>query len=98
MAKSCGQASWFTRPKFPDLRSAGGRFGFDRILDSRDPKSPYYASQAVVYKHVGMRIVQDCLRGFNCCVFANGRTATGKTSASRGALLGKRSGVRSPTA
>ena len=57
-----------------------GRFGFDRILDSRDPQSPYYASQAVVYKHVGMRIVQDCLRGYNCCVFANGRTATGKTS------------------
>lgn len=40
---------------------------------------PEYATQQRVYNDVGKPIVDNALKGYNCCVFAYGQTGSGKT-------------------
>uniref|UniRef100_A0A5K3F9R0 Kinesin motor domain-containing protein n=1 Tax=Mesocestoides corti TaxID=53468 RepID=A0A5K3F9R0_MESCO len=36
-------------------------------------------NQDEIFRHVGLKAVNDCLDGFNCSIFAYGMTGTGKT-------------------
>lgn len=47
-------------------------FAFDRVFDTG-------IEQEVVFKHVGVPLVDRVLKGFNACCFAYGQTGSGKT-------------------
>jgi hypothetical protein len=47
-------------------------FRFDHIFDYND-------GQQTVFNKVGMRTVDNCLTGFNGCLFLYGQTGSGKT-------------------
>ena len=54
-------------------------FKCDHAIDSSDPGEPHYAHQKQVYDVVGAPLVENAMRGFNCCFLAYGQTGTGKT-------------------
>eukprot|EP00928_Gymnodinium_smaydae_P043635 TRINITY_DN29199_c0_g1_i2.p1 TRINITY_DN29199_c0_g1~~TRINITY_DN29199_c0_g1_i2.p1 ORF type:complete len:639 (-),score=106.68 TRINITY_DN29199_c0_g1_i2:1249-3165(-) len=63
----------------PARPSAGREFECDFAFDSSDPLSPQYADQKAVFDGIGSQVVDDCLKGLNCCLCAYGQTGTGKT-------------------
>ena len=52
-------------------------FNFDWIADER-------ATQQDIFDMVGKPMVESCLEGYNCCIFAYGQTGTGKTYTMQG--------------
>lgn len=49
----------------------------DNSILSHDGK--IYADQKFVYSQLGLPILDNCLKGFNACLFAYGQTGSGKT-------------------
>ena len=43
------------------------------------PQSEKYADQQYVFKTLGVEILNNAWEGYNCCLFAYGQTASGKT-------------------
>ncbi|PAA78910.1 hypothetical protein BOX15_Mlig032127g2, partial [Macrostomum lignano] len=68
-------------------------FCFDHCLDSTNPKSETYADQNCVYEKVGLPLLDKCLAGYNCCLFAYGMTSSGKTHTVMGAPGGDDRGL-----
>uniref|UniRef100_A0A1I8JN04 Kinesin-like protein n=1 Tax=Macrostomum lignano TaxID=282301 RepID=A0A1I8JN04_9PLAT len=68
-------------------------FCFDHCLDSTNPKSETYADQNSVYEKVGLPLLDKCLAGYNCCLFAYGMTSSGKTHTVMGAPVGDDRGL-----
>jgi len=70
------------------VRCEGGRAVFaeahellvDAAMDSRDPSSTDYTSQADVYELFGRRVVDHAFEGYSSAIFAYGQTGTGKTT------------------
>ncbi|KAF4673479.1 hypothetical protein FOL47_010532 [Perkinsus chesapeaki] len=54
-------------------------FTYDFAFDSSDRTDPKYAAQDTVYNNIGRTIVENCLKGFNGCLFAYGQTGSGKS-------------------
>ena len=55
------------------------RFTFDFSYDSFDPESEGYASQAVVWRDMGMGVLDTAWLGYNVTLFAYGQTGSGKS-------------------
>lgn len=55
-------------------------WSFDHALDSSDPSSPDFVSNARCYELTCHDMVEHALHGFNCCLFCYGQTGTGKTT------------------
>ncbi|KAF4693915.1 hypothetical protein FOZ60_009662 [Perkinsus olseni] len=55
-------------------RGAERSFSYDYAFDSSDRSLPNYATQEIVYDNIGHTIVENCMRGFNGCLFAYGQT------------------------
>lgn len=53
---------------------------------------PAEAEQETIYEKLGVPVVEDTLRGYNCSVFACGQTGSGKTFT----MMGPSGGVSSP--
>ncbi|CAM9263458.1 unnamed protein product, partial [Scytosiphon promiscuus] len=77
---------------------SGTTFTFDRVFWSMQAgskgrerqgslgRSPApYASQNCVFEGIGRSVVENCLSGFNTCLFAYGQTGSGKTFTMMGA-------------
>jgi len=54
-------------------------FTFDHSYWSFDRYDPGFASQELVYKDLGVDVVNDAFEGYNSCIFAYGQTGSGKT-------------------
>lgn len=57
-------------------------FEFDRTYWSfaeNCTHSPHFASQELIYKELGVMMLDHAIDGFNNCIFAYGQTATGKS-------------------
>jgi hypothetical protein len=54
------------------LKTKGDTFRFDHVFDAA-------ASQADIYRAVAAPVVDEALKGMNCCILAYGQTGTGKT-------------------
>eukprot|EP00760_Papus_ankaliazontas_P030841 PhM_4_TR5043/c0_g1_i3/m.76627/K17915/KIF14; kinesin family member 14 len=86
-------------------RGAGYSFHFSQCfwsLQSHPTSGVPYSDQSVVYKAVGLPLVDAALSGFNVCVLAYGQTGSGKTftmlgdlasCSQRAALLTEASGL-----
>jgi hypothetical protein len=59
-------------------------FAFDSCLDSSDPRSPGFATQARVFDELGRDFLAYAWKGYNVSLFAYGQTGSGKV---QGALL-----------
>jgi len=53
---------------------------FDHSMDSSDPDSPNFVSNALCYDKIGKSIIEHALEGYNACLFCYGQTGTGKTT------------------
>jgi len=53
-------------------RPTAKQFNFDFVADEK-------SSQKTVFNHVGQKIVEDCIEGYNGTIFAYGQTGAGKT-------------------
>ncbi|KAF4699426.1 hypothetical protein FOZ62_001710, partial [Perkinsus olseni] len=60
-------------------RGAERSFSYDYAFDSSDRSLPNYATQEIVYDNIGHTIVENCMKGFNGCLFAYGQTGSGKS-------------------
>ena len=54
------------------MKSKGLSFTFDEVFNIS-------ASQAYVYESVGLPLIDDIIKGYNCTIFAYGQTSSGKT-------------------
>ena len=55
-------------------------FTFDYSYNSFvAPGEPGYASNELVYQQLGVGVLENAWRGFNCCLFAYGQTGAGKS-------------------
>jgi kinesin family protein 11 len=54
-------------------------YSFDKVFGA-------YSTQEEVFESVVSPIVQECLAGFNCTIFAYGQTGTGKTHTMEGSI------------
>lgn len=54
-------------------------FTFDHSYWSFDESDAHFASQSLVFQHLGKEIVSDAIEGYNSCIFAYGQTGSGKT-------------------
>ncbi|CBJ30661.1 conserved unknown protein [Ectocarpus siliculosus] len=81
-----------------NVNTSGPTFTFDRVFWSMQAgskgrerqgslgRSPApYASQNCVFEGIGQGVVENCLAGFNTCLFAYGQTGSGKTFTMMGA-------------
>jgi hypothetical protein len=55
------------------------KFYYDHSFCSMDRTSPNYASQEFVFSKIGLPLVDRCMDGYNCCLFAYGQTSSGKS-------------------
>ncbi|AOA60589.1 Kinesin-related motor protein [Komagataella phaffii CBS 7435] len=55
------------------------RFQFHRSLWSFEESDPHYVSQDALYQLIGQDMLNNCLNGYNSCIFAYGQTGSGKT-------------------
>eukprot|EP00746_Dinoflagellata_sp_MGD_P028892 gnl/MRDRNA2_/MRDRNA2_168346_c0_seq1.p1 gnl/MRDRNA2_/MRDRNA2_168346_c0~~gnl/MRDRNA2_/MRDRNA2_168346_c0_seq1.p1 ORF type:complete len:763 (-),score=146.89 gnl/MRDRNA2_/MRDRNA2_168346_c0_seq1:134-2422(-) len=66
-----------------EYRSADADDDFSRSYDysywSVDPADDHFVDQAKVFSDIGTAIVNNSLKGFNCCLFAYGQTGSGKS-------------------
>ncbi|XP_020681409.1 kinesin-like protein KIN-12G [Dendrobium catenatum] len=70
---SCQTLSWIGHPE--------SRFTFDLIADE-------YVSQERLFKVAGVPMVENCMAGYNSCMFAYGQTGSGKTHTMLGDIEG----------
>ena len=61
----------------PAGKKTSKSFNFDKVFGQ-------YSTQEEVFETVVRPIVQECLEGFNCTIFAYGQTGTGKTHTMEG--------------
>ncbi|XP_078452248.1 kinesin-like protein KIF16B [Lampetra planeri] len=54
-------------------------FTYDYSYFSVDKRSPQFASQEMVYKDIGMDVLDAAFEGYNACIFAYGQTGSGKS-------------------
>ncbi|KAL9171539.1 hypothetical protein ABFS82_04G215700 [Erythranthe guttata] len=57
------------------------RFTFDLVADEN-------VSQEMLFKVAGVRLVENCMEGYNSCMFAYGQTGSGKTHTMLGDIEG----------
>jgi len=55
-------------------------FNFDWVGNER-------TTQQDIFEAIGKSMVQTCLEGYNCCIFAYGQTGAGKTYTMQGRVL-----------
>jgi len=59
------------------------RFLFDTKSDSVNcifqPDDPQFATQKMVYKDIGLEMLEHAFEGYNVCIFAYGQTGSGKS-------------------
>ncbi|EER06326.1 kif1, putative [Perkinsus marinus ATCC 50983] len=60
-------------------RGGERHFSYDFAFDSSDRSKRKYATQEAVYEKVGHTILDNCMKGFNGCLFAYGQTGSGKS-------------------
>ncbi|KAL0914689.1 hypothetical protein M5K25_015057 [Dendrobium thyrsiflorum] len=70
---SCQTLTWNGHPE--------SRFTFDLIADE-------YVSQERLFKLAGVPMVENCMAGYNSCMFAYGQTGSGKTHTMLGDIEG----------
>ena len=46
---------------------------YDHSFNSFDRAAPEYASQEIIFEKIGLPLVDRCLDGYNCCLFAYGQ-------------------------
>ena len=74
------------------------QFTFDGAFWSCDPTDSHFAEQEHVYRLVGVPLLQNAWRGYNCSLFAYGQTGAGKSYSMMGAAIpGAVSGPRDDT-
>ncbi|XP_038044731.1 kinesin-like protein KIF28P [Patiria miniata] len=56
----------------------GYKEGPDGYLEPASTKSPY-ADQRQVFKDLGISVLENAWKGYNCCMFAYGQTGSGKS-------------------
>ncbi|KAG1333882.1 kinesin-like protein KIN-12G [Cocos nucifera] len=71
--ESCQTISWTGHPE--------SRFTFDHVADE-------YVSQEKLFKVAGVPMVENCVAGYNSCMFAYGQTGSGKTHTMLGDIEG----------
>jgi len=54
-------------------------FTFDHSYWSCNENDTNFASQSLIFEHLGKDIVSDAIEGYNSCIFAYGQTGSGKT-------------------
>lgn len=67
-------------------RGRAHSFFYDQSFNSMDRDSPEYASQDVIFGQIGMPLLDRCLEGYNCCLFAYGQTSSGKSYSMMGSI------------
>ena len=60
-----------------DNKTGPRDFEFDWIGDER-------TSQQQIFESIGKSMVERCVKGYNCCIFAYGQTGAGKTYTMQG--------------
>ncbi|KAK4764368.1 hypothetical protein SAY87_013806 [Trapa incisa] len=71
--ESCQTITWMGHPE--------SRFTFDLVADE-------YVSQEKLFKAAGVPMVENCVGGYNSCMFAYGQTGSGKTHTMLGDIEG----------
>ncbi|XP_010917897.1 kinesin-like protein KIN-12G [Elaeis guineensis] len=71
--ESCQTITWIGHPE--------SRFTFDHVADE-------YVSQEKLFKVAGVPMVENCVAGYNSCMFAYGQTGSGKTHTMLGDIEG----------
>ncbi|XP_057956385.1 kinesin-like protein KIN-12E [Malania oleifera] len=71
--ESCQTITWTGHPE--------SRFTFDVVADE-------YVSQEKLFKVAGLPMVDNCMEGYNSCMFAYGQTGSGKTHTMLGDIEG----------
>eukprot|EP00736_Rhodelphis_marinus_P014512 Rmarinus@m.30099 len=69
------------------------QFTYDYSFWSFDEKSGDYASQQTVYDTVGLSVIENAWKGYNCSVFAYGQTGAGKSHSMLGYDPGEGAGL-----
>lgn len=60
-------------------------FTFDHAFWSLNEKDPHFASQEIVYKELGVGVLENAFAGYNACILAYGQTGSGKSYTMMGA-------------
>lgn len=60
-------------------RRPAKQFAFDNCFWSFDERDAHYASQELVYKELGVSVLESSFQGYNGCIFAYGQTGSGKS-------------------
>lgn len=55
------------------------QFAFDNCFWSFNENDTHFASQELVYKEVGLPVIESAFQGYNACIFAYGQTGSGKS-------------------
>ena len=50
-------------------------FFYDHSFCSYDRDVPTYASQELIFEKIGLPLVDRCMEGYNCCLFAYGQVS-----------------------
>lgn len=65
------------RLRLDDIKTGSRDFEFDWIGDET-------TTQKQIFESIGKSMVDRCLKGYNCCIFAYGQTGAGKTYTMQG--------------
>ena len=63
----------------PDNAKKSHKFSFDYAYWSHNPEDTHFADQSLVFRDLGIGVVDNAFNGYNVCVFAYGQTGSGKT-------------------
>lgn len=55
------------------------QFAFDNCFWSFNENDTHFASQELVYKELGLPVLESSFQGYNACIFAYGQTGSGKS-------------------
>uniref|UniRef100_A0A6A7FU56 Kinesin-like protein Klp98A isoform X2 n=1 Tax=Hirondellea gigas TaxID=1518452 RepID=A0A6A7FU56_9CRUS len=68
-----------TRVFLPQDKSLSKEFTYDHSYWSCNEDDAHYATQEVLYRDIGSKVVSRSVEGYNACVLAYGQTGSGKT-------------------